>query len=76
MGILSSDEARAVLTTMSPTMVRSLRVLRQHPEVSLHGRERSALQFRELIELDGYGSLIITDLGTDVLNLIEEKETP
>ena len=76
MGILSSDEARAVLTTMSPTMVRSLRVLRQHPEIILHGRERSALQFRELIELDGYGSLIITDLGTDVLNLIEEKETP
>lgn len=73
---MTSDEARAELKTMSPTMVRSLQVLRQHPEVTLHRRERSALQFRELIELDGYGSLIITDLGTDVLNLIEEKKTP
>ena len=73
---MTSDEARAVLTAMSPTMVRSLTALREHPEVTLHGRERSALQFRELIELDGYGSLIITDLGTAVLTLIQEKDTP
>ena len=71
----STDPAATTLATMSPTMIRALHKVNDGHAHHIHGREISSLTHRSLIEIDLYGCVVITTLGTQVLNLIKAAPT-
>lgn len=64
---MTSTNPAAVIATMSPVMVAALHHVHDGHAQDVHGREIGSLKHRGLIEMDLYGCVVITDLGTQVL---------
>lgn len=71
---MTSTDPQQVLATMSPVMVAALHHVHDGHAQDVHGREIGSLKHRGLIEMDLYGCVVITALGSQILTLTKENQ--
>ena len=70
---MTSTDPQQVLTTMSPTMIRSLRAVHNGHTHEVDGQQISALKHRGLITLDVTHMVAITPLGYQIIDHLREQ---